>query len=285
MSDTGGVATMVGDPPNILIASAAGFSFNDFLVRSLPIVIVILVVVIMMLLKIFKKELNRNSDIDMEALNQLNPSEALKDKKTSIKVIIVIGLAVVGFLLEEQTHLSPSFIALAAASIGLLWVRPDIKDTLKLISWDILLFFSCLFIMVGAMEATGVLKFLADFIVHGINFPPVVLGVIILWLVALLSSLVDNVPMTIALIPVIQSLGNSGVDIIPLWWALVFGAGFGGNGTIVGSTANIVVASLSEKTRSPITPKLWSKVGLPVMLVACGIASVLYVAVYYLIGF
>ena len=201
MSDTGGVATLVGDPPNILIASAAGFSFNDFLVRSLPIVVVILVVVIMMLLRMFKTELNRNNDIDLEALNQLNPSEALKDKKTSVKVIIVVGLAVVGFLLEEQTHLAPSFVALAAASIGLLWVRPDIKDTLKLIGWDILLFFSCLFIMVGAMEATGVLKLLADFIVHGINFPPVVLGVIILWLVAFLSSLVDNVPMTIALIP------------------------------------------------------------------------------------
>lgn len=285
LSNTGGVATMVGDPPNILIASAAGFTFNDFLIRSLPIVLVILVIVIFVLLKLFKKELNQDHTIDLEALEQLNPSEALKDKKTSIKVIIVIGLAILGFLLEEKIHMSPSFIALASASLGLLWVRPDIKEILKLISWDILIFFACLFIMVGALEATGVLEHLAVFIIGGVNLPPVVLGVIILWLVALLSALVDNVPMTIALIPVIQSLGNSGIDINPLWWALVFGAGFGGNGTIVGSTANIVVTSLSEKTRSPITTKLWSRVGLPVMLIACGVASILYVAVYYLIGF
>ena len=181
--------------------------------------------------------------------------------------------------------MAPSFIALAAASIGLLWIRPDVKETLKLISWDILLFFACLFVMVGAMEASGVLQLLADYIVTGVNLPPVVFGVLILWLVAILSALVDNVPMTIALIPVIQNLGQSGIDVNPLWWALVFGAGFGGNGTIIGSTANIVVASLSEKTRTPITPRLWSKVGLPVMLIACAVASVLYVAVYYLIGF
>jgi len=285
LSDTGGVATMVGDPPNILIASAAGFSFNDFLAKSLPIVLIILVIVIILLLRLFKSELKPNGNIDLEALEHLNPSEALKDKRSSIKVIIVIGIAILGFLLEEHIHMAPSFIALAAASIGLLWVHPDVKETLKLISWDILLFFACLFVMVGAMEASGVLQLLADYIVTGVNLPPVVFGVLILWLVATLSALVDNVPMTIALIPVIQSLGQSGVDVNPLWWALVFGAGFGGNGTIIGSTANIVVASLSEKTRTPITPRLWSKVGLPVMLIACAVASVLYVAVYYLIGF
>jgi Na+/H+ antiporter NhaD/arsenite permease-like protein len=101
-----------------------------------------------------------------------------------------------------------------------------------------------------------------------------------IWIVAGLSAVVDNVPITIALIPVIQGLGESGMDITPLWWALAFGAGFGGNGTIIGSTANIIVASLSERTRTPITSKLWLKRGLPVMLATCTIASILYTILY-----
>jgi len=102
----------------------------------------------------------------------------------------------------------------------------------------------------------------------------------VLWVVAVLSAVVDNVPITIALIPVIQGLGEAGINIQPLWWALAFGAGFGGNGTIIGSTANVVVTSLSERTRHPITPSLWNKRGLPVMLVTCTVASVLYALAY-----
>jgi Na+/H+ antiporter NhaD/arsenite permease-like protein len=113
--------------------------------------------------------------------------------------------------------------------------------------------------------------------------PPALFGVALIWIIGILSAFVDNVPITIAMIPVIQGLGAAGVDINPLWWALVFGAGFGGNGTIIGSTANIVVVSLSEKTRTPITSKQWNKIGLPVMLLACAISSVLYMLAYPLL--
>jgi Na+/H+ antiporter NhaD/arsenite permease-like protein len=114
----------------------------------------------------------------------------------------------------------------------------------------------------------------------GGNVAPVLFGVILIWLVAGISAVVDNVPVTIALIPIIQGLGASGMNIDPLWWALIFGAGFGGNGTIIGSTANIVVANLSERTRTPITSKLWNKRGLPVMLATCVVASLLYILAY-----
>jgi Na+/H+ antiporter NhaD/arsenite permease-like protein len=110
--------------------------------------------------------------------------------------------------------------------------------------------------------------------------PPVLFGVIVIWVVALLSAVVDNIPITIALIPVIHQLGQEGIDVYPLWWALAFGAGLGGNGTIIGSTANFVVASISERTRTPITAALWNKRGLPVMLLTCTVASVLYVLLY-----
>jgi Na+/H+ antiporter NhaD/arsenite permease-like protein len=127
------------------------------------------------------------------------------------------------------------------------------------------------------------MRSLAELIAHAKNMPPVVFGLILLWGVAILSALVDNVPITIALIPVIQGLGAAGMDINPLWWALVFGAGLGGNGTIIGSTANIVVTSVSDKTETPITPKIWNKYGLPVMLGTCLVASVLYIMFFYLV--
>ncbi len=130
--------------------------------------------------------------------------------------------------------------------------------------------------LVGGLESSGVLGWLADRIGAFQGIPPLGFGLLVIWVIALLSALVDNIPITIALIPVIQQLGRNGVDIAPLWWALAFGAGLGGNGTIVGSTANIIVASLSERTRTPITSKLWNKRGLPVMLVTCVVISILY---------
>jgi len=285
LSNTGGVATMVGDPPNILIASAAHFTFGDFLLKSLPIVFFALLAVLFLLIRLFKPTLDECLYCDLEALNQLDPSAALVDRKITFRVLVVIIIAVVGFLLEDTLDLRPSYIALSAGGLGLLWVRPDIKETFKLIEWDILCFFTGLFVMVGALEAAGVLSILSDIILHWIHLPTVVLGLLLLWIVAILSAVVDNVPITIALIPVLQCLGNSGIDVAPLWWALVFGAGFGGNGTIIGSTANIVVATISEKTRNPITPRSWSKIGLPAMAVSCLVSSVLYVLVYYLVGY
>jgi Na+/H+ antiporter NhaD/arsenite permease-like protein len=134
--------------------------------------------------------------------------------------------------------------------------------------------------MVGGLEAAGVLESFAYLVAQVGNANPVVLGVCLLWLVAGLSAIVDNIPVTIALIPVIQGLGASGLNITPLWWALAFGAGLGGNGTIIGSTANVVVTSLSERTRTPITSALWNRRGLPVMLVTLVVTTILYIFAY-----
>ncbi len=275
LSDTGGVATLIGDPPNILIGSSAGLSFVDFLTHSLPIVVVVWLVALLMLRFLFRKEL-AEIPTNLDALAELDPENALVDRKTAIKVVCVIGLAIVAFLLEEVLNIRPALVALSAAAICLVWIRPSIQETLKRIQWDVLLFFAALFVLIGGLQASGVLQALAELIARAGNLPPVLLGLILLWTVAILSAFVDNVPVTIALIPVIQGLGNAGVLTAPLWWALVFGAGFGGNGTILGSTANIVVASLSEKTRLPLTPKIWNKKGLPVMLGTCLAASILY---------
>jgi Na+/H+ antiporter NhaD/arsenite permease-like protein len=279
LSDTGGVATLVGDPPNVLIGSAAGFSFNDFLIYSLPIVAVAWLATLILLRFLFREELSIRPD-NAEAVMSLDPAQSLDDPKTAYRVLIVLGVAVLLFFVHHVLHISPSFIAVSAAAIALIWVQPDISELFKNIEWSVLIFFSALFVMVGGLEAAGVLDAIVGLLEGLARIPPIWFGVLLIWIVAGLSAIVDNVPITIALIPVIQGLGEAGMDITPLWWALAFGAGFGGNGTIIGSTANIIVASLSEKTRTPITSSLWNRRGLPVMLVTCAIASILFVLFY-----
>lgn len=283
LSNTGGVATLVGDPPNILIASAAGFSFNDFLTHSLPVVALTWLVALLLLRFLFRRDLAGRLP-NAEAVLRLNPAEALNDRRSAGRTLVVLGCAIVLFFVHDRLQLSPAFIALAAAATALVWVRPDLHATLLRVEWTVLIFFAALFVMVGGLEHADVLSALAGLLARVQSVPPVLFGIATIWIVAVLSAVVDNVPITIALIPIIGDLGLAGVDVDPLWWALAFGAGFGGNGTIIGSSANIVVASLSERTRTPITPALWHKRGLPVMLATCAVASLLYALAYPLLS-
>ena len=279
LSNTGGVATLVGDPPNVLIGSAAGLSFNDFLVHSLPIVLMSWLGAFFLLKYLFKKELSKRPRRS-KAVMKLNPAETLNHPETARRILIVLGGAILLFFVHHLLHIEPSFVALSASAIALIWVQPDIQEVLKKVEWSVLLFFGALFVMVGGLERSGALEVVVGLFDSASGISPVLFGVLIIWVVAVLSAVVDNVPITIALIPVIRGLGETGMDIGPLWWALAFGAGFGGNGTIIGSTANIIVATLSEKTRTPITSALWIKRGLPIMLVTCTIASILYVIAF-----
>jgi len=279
LSNTGGTGTLIGDPPNILIGSAAGLSFNDFLVNALPVVIIAWIVVLGLLLYLFRKDLSKKPE-NADAVQKLNPSKALNDPSTALKVVIVLGFTIILFFLQDLLGLSASFIALAAAGVALIWTRPNTQELFERIEWNVLIFFIALFVMVGGLEASGALDQLADMMSEAADLNPVLLGVIFIWGVAILSAIVDNIPITIALIPVILQLGASGINTAPLWWALAFGAGFGGNATIIGSTANIVVASLSERTRTPITSAVWTKRGLPAMIAACIVATILYVVFF-----
>ncbi len=279
LSNTGGVATLIGDPPNVLIGAAANLTFNDFLTHSLPIVVVAWFTALLLLRYLLRREL-KETPKNIEVLMELNPKEALKNGNTARKVLIILGVTIVLFFFEEKLHISSTFIALCAASAALVWVRPDIQETLGRIEWSVLIFFVALFVMIGGLEKTGILELLAQSVAFLTEDNPLLFGVLLLWLVAGLSAFLDNIPVTIAFIPVIQSLAASGVNVSAYWWALAFGAGLGGNGTIIGSTANIIVASLSEKTRNPITTKLWNKRGLPVMLGTLLVTTILYIIAY-----
>lgn len=279
LSNTGGVSTLIGDPPNVLIGSAAGLSFTDFLIYSLPIVFFCWLGAFFLLRYLFKKDLAKRPR-SVKAVMKLNPSQTLNQPENARRILIVLGAAILIFFVHHVLHISPSLVALSAAAIALVWVQPDIHEVLKKIEWSVLFFFAALFVMVGGLEHAGALEAVVGLFRGASGMSPVLFGVMIIWIVAALSAVVDNIPITVALIPVIRGLGESGIDIAPLWWALAFGAGFGGNGTIIGSTANIIVATLSEKTRKPIDSKLWSQRGLPVMLITCAIASVLYALVF-----
>ena len=279
LSNTGGVATLIGDPPNVLIGSAAGFSFNDFLVHSLPIVLVSWAGALFLLLRLFKKDLSKRPR-SVKAVMRLNPAETLNEPLVARRILIVLAGAILFFFVHHALHVSPSLVALSAASVALVWVRPNLDDLFKRIEWSVLIFFAALFVMVGGLEAAGVLESVTGLLERISHIPPLLFGMGLIWIVAVLSAVIDNVPITIALIPVIRGLGVSGMDVDPLWWALAFGAGFGGSGTIIGATANIIVVTLSEKTRTPITSKIWNKRGLPVMLATCSIASILYAILY-----
>jgi Na+/H+ antiporter NhaD/arsenite permease-like protein len=275
LSDTGGVATLVGDPPNVMIASAGGLSFNDFLTHTAPLVVMAWLAALIILSIVFHTQLSE-SPKNIEALMHLDEHEALADPDSMKKTLLVLGMVVLLFFVQGQLGLTPAFIALGGAAVALLWVRPSMEETLQRIEWSLLLFFAALFVTVGGVEAAGLLGLLASGVAGVAQANLLLASVSLLLIAAVVSAVVANIPLTIALIPVIQRMGGLGITTTPLWWALALGAGFGGNGTIVGSASNLVTVALSEKTHAPITSRIWMRAGLPVMIVTCVVGSILF---------
>ncbi len=272
LSNIGGVATLIGDPPNILIGSAAHFTFNDFLVHLGPIVLVTWVVVQVILAFVFRKVL-RNRPTNLTELQRLNADRALSDPKTARRMLIVLAATIALYLIHDLLHLNPGIVALLGAAAGLLWIRPAIDEILHEIHWDIIIFFLSLFIIVGGLEAAGMLDLIAAGIVGLTGHGMVIAALAVLWISAIMSAMVDNIPFTIAMLPILAGLASRGVNTTPLWWALALGVGFGGNGTPIGSTASVVVVSISEQTDNPITFRTWARSGAITSLASCAVAS------------
>lgn len=279
LSDTADVGTSVGDPASVLVASASGNSFTDFLTHSMPIVAVAAMVTLILLRFLFRKDLAKGPD-KPELVMTLDAEDALRDRKTAGRVMVVLAVAIVLFMLQGSLHISSELIALSAAAVALVWVRPDIRQVLERVDWSVLLFFAGLFVMVGGLEAAGVFEPIAAALAPLGHTNPRLLGVVIIWVVAALSALVDNVPVTIAMISLLGGLAAAGVNVSALWWAVVFGAGFGGNATKIGSGANILIVSLSEQTSTSISARLWSRTGLPVAIATCIVGSILFYLFY-----
>lgn len=266
LSNIGGVGTMIGDPPNMMIASSANFSFNDFLMHLLPIVLVTMVLGFIVLVIVFRKDMKKKI-VDFSPIMQIDERAAIRDEKSLRKSFLSLGIVFALFLLQKKFGLHHSFIALIGAGVVLILVRPNVEEVLKDIEWPILGFFACLFVLVGGLEHAGFLEIIAGKIgrVADTNFN--LAKISMLWVSAVFASLVDRVPFTAAMIPIIKHVGDLGVNIDSLWWILALGVGFGGNGTPIGSVVGVVGLSMSEKTHAPIDFKIWFKTATIVMLV------------------
>lgn len=272
LSNIGGVGTMVGDPPNMLIGSAAGFSFNAFIVNLFPKVLLVMVLALFILRFIFRKELEKKSR-SVDAVMNLDERSSIRDSNIMVKGLVSLLLVFALFVLQEFLGLYPSFIALLGAAFCFIMVRPDPSKILSEVEWPVLLFFSGLFVLIGGIKATGILSWLAGRYVLLSEYNLVASRLFLLWCSAILSGILGAVPFTIVMIPIIQSVVGLGADTSSLWWILALGVGLGGNSTPVGTAAGVLGMSLSEKSRSPIDFKIWLKSGTIVML-----ASILFIS-------
>ena len=278
-SNIGGTATLVGDPPNILIGSAAGIDFITFAANLAPIALFILVVFIGLAWFLFRRDLKDITN-DMSSLESMDASELITNRPLLRKALIVLAGVILGFLLHGALHLQPATIALAGATVLMLWGRVDLEHVLDEIEWTALFFFIGLFIVVEALVVVGIIESVAEAALRLTGADLQKTSMLLLWLSAIASGIVDNIPYTATMIPVVENLGKA-MPVAPLWWSLALGACLGGNATLVGAAANVVVANLSEKSGNPISFGLFLRYGAIVTFVSILLASV-YVWLRYL---
>ena len=305
-SNIGGAATMIGDPPNIMIGSAMspsaiegnkdadiaalaseGVTFNDFIIEMAPGILLTIVPSFMLIRWLYKDEFSGRRDRD---ITELERQYAIKDMK-GLKVSgTILCLVIVGFFLHPVVHIAVSWVALAGAVIMLLATNPhELEEPLEHVEWTTLLFFAGLFVLVHSLQYMGVIDYIGSFVEKGIEsfseeYRLAAAVVIILWVSAIASAFIDNIPYTATMIPIVLSLSvELNLDLGPLIWALAFGACLGGNGTLIGASANVVTAGLSEEAGYPISFNEFFKAGFPVMLLSTFIVT-FYMVLVYVVG-
>ena len=269
ISNIGGAATLIGDPPNIIIASKADLDFNSFLIHIAPMVLVVLAVIIPMLVLMFNKELRNNAE-DRKNVMALDASSFIQDKALLIKSLVVLTLVIIAFVLHSVLHLEPSVIAMIGAGALVMISNLKPNEFARDVEWGTLVFFGALFIMVGALVNVGALKMVADAIGSYVGNDGALAAGAIVVVSALASGIIDNIPYVTSMAPVVQQLNDTFSTITNdgLWWALAFGADFGGNMTIVGASANVVAVGLAYASGYKITFWQFAKYGIPVTLVS-----------------
>ena len=278
-SNVGGTATLIGDPPNIMIGSAANLSFVDFLKNTGVAVILVIVFMIVMMRFVYKKEIEVEG-LDTSKIMNLDPDKSITDKPLLIKGVVVIVLVILGFIFHDQIGMETSVIALTAAAVMLIIGGVNVDNAIQDVEWTTIAFFMALFVVVGGLTETGVIKQVAAVIIERTAGHPVMMMLILLWASALLSSFLNNIPFIATLIPLVLALKADGMDAEPLWWAISLGACLGGNGTMIGASANVVLSDISTKHGYPITFKSYLRVGMPFMLGSVFISMVFLLVKY-----
>jgi len=278
-SNIGGTATLIGDPPNILIGSAAGFDFLTFAWNMTPISLLILLAFVGLSWFMFRRELHSRPGrrLDIEALEA---ETLITDRKLLRRGLIVMALVLAGFLFQGALGVGPATVALSGATLLMLWTRSDPGQVLSDVEWSTLFFFVGLFITVEAIVQVGIIDAVAQTALRFTGENVTLTSILLLWLSGLASAIVDNIPYTTAMIPVVESLGEA-MRIEPLWWALALGACLGGNATLIGASANVVVASLATRSGHSISFKRFFRYGL-VMSTLSLLLAMLYLWLRYL---
>ena len=280
-SNIGGTATLIGDPPNILIGSAAGLDFGAFLVNLAPVVLVIMVGFLVLMAIFFRGRLEDDAT-RLDRLAELDPASAIKDRPTMLRALVVLGLTIVGFLVHSMIGLEAATIALLGATVLMLVGPIDPHDALRDVEWNTLFFFVGLFMLIEAIVHVGIVGGIATGLADAVGGDLTVATMAILWFSAIASAIVDNIPYTATAIPIVQGLIDAGLANDVLWWALALGACLGGNLTIVGASANIVVANLAERDGHKITFWQFFRYGSAVVALSL-IVSTAYLWVRYLL--
>jgi len=278
LSDTGGVATLVGDPPNLMIGSAKGIDFNTFFIHMGGMTFMAWITVLFVLRFLFRKEMA------IVPQGEYHEKSEYKDKKLWNQSLLVLGLMVVLFIMHGAIGWEPWMVSAAGLTL-LIFIAKHVEmdHAMEDVEIPLLIFFISLFIVVGGVEHSGFLRYLGQFIMPFVQEDLLTATLVLLWVAAILSAAIDNIPFTAAMIPILLGMEAQGIHIAPLWWALAAGVGMGGNGTHIGSTANVYIVTISERLAKrendpslAITPWVWFRYGTPAMIATLIVCSFIF---------
>lgn len=271
-SNIGGTATLIGDPPNIIIGSAGGLSFIDFIKELTPVILVIMCVILTVLAFIFRKKLHASQD-KMDEVAKIDNSHTITDKALMIRSTLILALVILGFMLHDVTHIETCVVAMLGASILLIFEKPN--EILQDVEWNTIFFFIGLFIIIGGLEASGGIKLMAEWILRVTQGSQAATSMIILWASGVISGIIDNIPYTATMAPMLVEIEKTmgATYAYPLWWALSLGACLGGNMTIIGAAANVIVSENAAKSGHPISFMRFLKYGVGVVAISLLIST------------
>lgn len=271
-SNIGGTATLIGDPPNIIIGSAGNLSFMDFVKELTPVVAIILAVVVIVLALVFKKKLVASPEKMAEVAN-IDNNNSITDKKLMIRSTIILSLVILGFMTHDITHLETCVVAMLGASFLLLFEKPT--EILRDVEWNTIFFFIGLFIIIGGLEASGGIKLMAEWILKVTQGSQTATSMLILWASGIISGIIDNIPYTATMAPMLVEIQKTmgATYTYPLWWALSLGACLGGNMTIIGAAANVIVSENASKEGHPISFMRFLKYGVCIVTISLVIST------------
>ena len=278
LSDTGGVATLVGDPPNLMIGSAKGIGFNTFFIHMGGIVFFAWLSVLVVLRVLFRKEMA------IKPQGEYHEKVEYKDRRLWNQSLFVLGVMVVLFVMHHSIGWEPWMVSAAGLTLLVFIARKvEMDHAMEEVEIPLLIFFISLFIVVGGVEHSHFLEYIGQFIVPFVQEDLLTATLVLMWVAAILSALIDNIPFTAAMIPILLGMEAQGIHVAPLWWALAVGVGMGGNGTHIGSTANVYIVTISERLAKrendpslAITPWVWIRYGTPAMLVTLILCSFVF---------